>query len=156
MQARFAMEPPCGGSAAAEFLVAASERRSVRRHVRIDCEVVRERGFKLLGRSILDLSTTGLRVAALDQVLTGEKVVLSFRAPGSDAWIDAEGRVTRMTRGRRASDAGPSIAVQFAELPDESLEMLRHQLAKYPPVLPCREQRIDWAASVRSIAAGAS
>lgn len=134
------------------FLVAASERRSVRRHVRLECEVVRERGFKLLGRRMLDLSSTGLRVAALERVLTGEKVVLAFRAPGGGGWIDAEGTVTRMVHGRRAQDFGPSIGVEFGELSDESRSLLRRQLAKCPPILGRRAPRIDYAASVQAIA----
>ena len=78
----------------ANFLVAATERRSARRFVRLECEVVRERGFRLLGRHAVDLSTTGMRIAAMDHALTGDPVVLTFRAPGSDTWIDAEGQVT--------------------------------------------------------------
>jgi hypothetical protein len=137
----------------ASFLVAASQRRSVRRYVRLECEVVRERGFKLLGRRALDVSTTGLRVAAMDHALTGEPVVLAFRAPGTDSWIDAEGTVARVVHGRRGYDFGPSIAVDFAGLPEELRALLRRQLSKFPPAAAKRGPRIDFAASVRRIGA---
>lgn len=132
------------------FLVAASQRRSVRRYVRLECEVVRERGFKLLGRRTLDLSTTGLRIAAMDDALTGEPVIFSFRAPGSETWIDAEGTVARVLHGRRDYDFGPSVGIDFS-LSDEQRAVLRKQLSKYPPAAPKRAPRIDWAASVRKI-----
>jgi hypothetical protein len=133
------------------FLVAATERRSVRRHVRLECEVVRERGFRLLGRHAVDLSTSGMRIAAMDHALTGEPVVLAFRAPGSETWVDAEGLVARVVHGRRDFDFGPSIAIAFRELPDQLRGILRKQLLKCPPTQPKRALRVDYAASVRRI-----
>jgi hypothetical protein len=132
-----------------DFFVAATERRSVRRYVRLECEVVRERDFRLLGKAALDLSTTGMRVAALDHCLTGEPVVLTFRA--ADRWIDAEGVVARVVHGRRTMDCGPSIAVHFSALSEE-LTVLRKHLLKCPPAVGKRAPRIDYAASVRRIA----
>ncbi len=133
------------------FLVAATERRSVRRFVRLECEVVRERGFKLLGRKALDLSTSGIRFAALDHALTGEPVILAFRAPGAKVWIDAEGTVSRVVHGRRTMDFGASMAVHFSSLPDELRTILRKQLLKCPPTVPKRGARVDYAATVRKI-----
>lgn len=135
-----------------EFLVAATERRSVRRFVRLECEVVRERGFKLLGKKALDLSTSGMRFAALDDALSGDPVVLTFRAPGSKIWIDAEGVVSRVAHGRRTMDFGMSMAVQFTTLPDDLKTILRKHLLKCPPTVPKRGSRIDYAASIRKIA----
>lgn len=134
------------------FLVAATERRSVRRYVRLECEVVRERGFRLLGKHAVDMSTSGMRIAALDQALTGEPVILSFRAPDSDTWIDAEGVVARVVHGRRDFDFGPSIAIQFSEVQEKLRGVLRKQLLRCPPTLPKRSLRVDYAASVRRIA----
>lgn len=133
-----------------DFFVAAADRRSVRRYVRLPCEVVRERGFRLLGRAALDMSTTGMRFAALDDCLTGEPVVLTFRA--GERWIDTEGYVARVVHGRRTEDCGPSIAVQFASL-SEDITLLRKHLLKCPPAMGKRAPRIDYAASVRRIAA---
>jgi hypothetical protein len=135
------------------FLVAAAQRRSVRRFVRMQCEVVRERGFTLLGKHAVDLSTSGMRVAALDDVLTGEPVILTFRAPGTEAWIDAEGTVSRIVQGRRALDFGPYVAVEFKGLCDNLRSILRRQLLRCPPTLPKRAPRIDYAATIARIAA---
>ncbi len=138
------------------FLVAAAERRSVRRYVRLECEVVRERGFRLLGRRALDLSATGVRVVALDEAERGESVILTFRAPGTEAWIDAEGTVARVVRGRRASDHGPSLAIELGtpDAPHDATlrSVLVRALPKLPPALPRRSPRIDWASTVRRIA----
>lgn len=134
------------------FLVAAAERRSVRRYVRLDCELVRLRGFRLIGRRALDLSTTGVRVAALDDAAPGEPVILTFRAPGTEAWIDVEGSVARVVRGRRASDCGASVGVSFDEIDPTHRAVLVRALPKLPPALPKRDPRIDWAATVRRIA----
>lgn len=134
------------------FLVAAAERRSVRRFVRLECEVVRERGFRLLGKHAVDMSTSGMRIAAMDHALTGEPVVLTFRAPDSDTWIDAEGHVARVVHGRRNFDFGPSIAIEFRGLSEQLRGVLRKQLLKCPPTMPKRDLRVDYAASVRRIA----
>ncbi|MBI2389312.1 MAG: PilZ domain-containing protein [Deltaproteobacteria bacterium] len=133
------------------FLVAAAQRRSVRRYVRMDCQVVRERGFRLIGRHALDLSTTGMRVAALDRALTGDPVILSFRVPGTETWVDAEGTVARVVHGRRSCDRGPSYAIEMHGIPDDLRGVLRRQLLKWAPAIPQRSSRIDWAASVRRI-----
>lgn len=133
------------------FLVAATDRRSVRRFVRLECEIVRERDFRLIGKRALDLSTTGMRVSALDHVLTGEPVVLAFKAPGSDFWVDGEGVVARVAHGRRREDFGTSIAVQFKAFPDDVRTVLRRNLLRCPPVTGKRGARVDWAATVRRI-----
>lgn len=134
------------------FLVAAADRRSVRRFVRLECEVVRERGFRRIGRTALDLSTTGMRFAAVDEAFTGDPVVLAFRAPGSKVWIDAEGIVSRVVHGRRSMDFGPSMAVEFSLCDDVRAE-LRRALLRCPPAVPKRGPRVDYAATVRRIGA---
>jgi hypothetical protein len=141
----------------ASFLVPAASRRSIRREVRLSCEVVREQGFRLLGRRALDLSTTGIRVAALDardpvsSLSLGEGVVLAFRGP-SGRWFDAEGRIARIVHGRRAEDCGPSVAISFASLDEELRKDLRKDFAKCRPAPARRPHRIDYAATIRRIA----
>src|SRR6187397_873062 len=64
-----------------------SNRRGAMRHaVQISCQVVRERDFRLVADTIVDLSTTGMLVTPADPVLTGERVIASFRLPGSTFW----------------------------------------------------------------------
>jgi len=98
-------------------------RRAFRRFVRLDCQVVRERDFRLVGDLVLDLSTNGMLVRATSRVLTGEEVIVSFRPPHSNDWFDAEAIVTRVLHGRRPGDVGPSIGLQFlgVSLDDERL-----------------------------------
>ena len=45
--------------------------RPVRHLARLSCQVVRERDFQLIADRIVDLSSSGLRVAPADPVLTG-------------------------------------------------------------------------------------
>jgi hypothetical protein len=46
-------------------IVLANDRRTMRRNVHVDCQVVRERDFKLLGERTLDLSTHGMLVVSV-------------------------------------------------------------------------------------------
>jgi hypothetical protein len=88
-------------------------RSSFRRYVRLDCEVVREHDFVIVGDLVLDLSTSGMRVRATRRVLTGEEVIVAFRPPRSNAWFDAQGIVTRVLHGRRPGDDGLSLGISF-------------------------------------------
>ena len=73
-------------------------RRSFRRFVRLDCQVVRERDLRTIGDLALDLSTEGMLVRGTDRVLTGEEVIVSFRPPRSNRLIDAMGTIARVVR----------------------------------------------------------
>jgi hypothetical protein len=132
------------------FLTTASERRSIRRSVRIACQVVRERDFKLVGARVLDLSFDGMLVAADVPVLTGEVVLVSFAVAGQ--WIDGEGIVARVVHGRRPLDRGRAIGIAFTSLSEGARELMRRGLKGAPPPLPARSPRIDWAATARTIA----
>ena len=48
-------------------------RASFRRYVRIDCQVVREHDFRLIGDLALDLSTKGMLVRALPSRRRGRR-----------------------------------------------------------------------------------
>lgn len=91
-------------------------RSAFRRYVRIDCQVVREHDFRIIGDLALDLSTKGVLVRACERVLTGEEVVVSFKPPRSNAWFDAQGVVARVLHGRRPGDYGLSFGVEFVNL----------------------------------------
>ncbi len=79
-------------------------RRAFRRFVRIDCEVVRESDFKIVGDLALDLSERGMLVRTNVRVLTGEDVVVCFKPPSSNRYVDALGHVARVVHGRRPGD----------------------------------------------------
>ena len=128
-------------------------RRSSARHVvHIPCQVVRERDFRLVADRIVNLSQSGMVVTPADPVLTGEKLIASFRLPKSGAWIDVEATVTRVAHGRRFGEHTRSFALQFHELPLRSQKMLEHTLRKSPASPPCaRPGRRSSVATLRRL-----
>ncbi|MEA2748297.1 MAG: hypothetical protein QOI41_2440 [Myxococcales bacterium] len=108
-------------------------RRAFRRFVRLDCQVVREHDFRLVGDLALDLSTKGMLVRARTRVLTGEELLVAFRPPRSNRWIDAHATVARVVHGRRPGDTGLSFGIEFhgMEMGHEDLifEKLRGMIA---------------------------
>jgi PilZ domain-containing protein len=130
-------------------LVHAQQRRALRRGLRLDCQVVRERDFTLIGSLGLDLSPLGMLVLAREPALTGEPLVVAFRLPGTRWWFDAEATVTRVVHGRRPGDYGRCFGVEFEPL-DPSVQYFLHTMLQgVPPPVPARERRVDYAASVK-------
>jgi len=126
------------------------QRATVRRAVRVECQVVRERDFKLLGRSAIDVSTRGMLVETDERVLTGEPVIVAFRSPrGGRRWFDCEATVARVVHGRRPYDRGRFLGLTFETLDEWQAFHLRADLRGFPPPFPKREMRIDYAASIR-------
>jgi hypothetical protein len=131
------------------FLVHTSRRRAVRRAVRVDCQVVRERDFKLLGDWAVDLSPDGMLVVTRDVVLTGEEVIVSFPIPRTRVIVDVEATVARVVHGRRPSDRHRrALGLSFESLDPDQAHLLRSQLHRIPPPLPARPPRVDYAAMV--------
>jgi hypothetical protein len=97
-------------------------RQSARRAAPIFCEVVRDDGFVLLSRSVLDLSDSGMRASFADEAVArglvgkltiGEPLWVSFRADHIGLWFDFEAEVARVSSGRRPQDDGASFGVRF-------------------------------------------
>ncbi len=103
-------------------------RASFRRFVRLDCEVVREHDFRLVADLALDLSTKGMLVRACRRVLTGEELVVAFRPPRCNRWVDAEAVVTRVLHGRRPGDAGLCFGLEFVRMDEEYTHLLFEHL----------------------------
>jgi len=135
------------------MLVRKNDRKSVRRHVRIDCQVVRESDFALVGHRTLDLSPDGMLVRLSDDVLVGEKMLVSFQATQLGLWFDTQAEVMRIIRGRRPEDEGRAFGVKFTNMDSVSRLILRGHLRRVPPPLPQRPTRVDYAATIRQIAA---
>jgi hypothetical protein len=129
-------------------LVHAQQRRIVRRAMRVECQVVRERDFRLLGSHAVDLSPMGMQVMAQERVLTGEPVLVAFRLPLTSWWFDAEATVARVVHGRRPGDTGRCFGLSFETLGEDVAAFLRRALRGVPPPLPMREPRVDYAATV--------
>lgn len=134
-------------------LVHVQQRRALRRGVRVECQIVRERDFKLVGSRGLNLSPLGMLVFAQDSVLTGEPLIVSFRLPQSSWWFDAEAAVTRVVHGRRPGDLGRCFGLEFEALDRAVQHFLHTALQDIPPPIPTRAQRLDYAASIRLAAA---
>ncbi|MBX3192357.1 MAG: PilZ domain-containing protein [Labilithrix sp.] len=103
-------------------------RRAFRRFVRLDCEVVREHDFKVIGDLALDLSTRGMLVRATSRVLTGEEIVVTFRPPRCNTYLDAVGTVARVVHGRRPGDTGLSFGIEFHAIEREHEQLIFEHL----------------------------
>lgn len=113
-------------------------RKHFRRYVRLDCQVVREFDFKLVGDLALDLSPRGMLVRAAPKssssgarampVLTGEEMIVSFKPPRSNTWFDAQAVVARVVHGRRPGDYGLSYGLEFQNMSQDEEHALFDQL----------------------------
>jgi hypothetical protein len=115
--------------------------RKPRHIVRLPCQVVRERDFRLIADRLEDLSVTGLAVAPAEPVLTGEKVIVSFRLPHAGVWIDADACVTRVNHGRRPGEGRRCLGLTFDALKDTERAAIVCELAHTPPAPPGRSYR---------------
>jgi hypothetical protein len=129
-------------------LVPAQQRRALRRAVRVDCQVVRERDFSLVASRGIDLSPHGMLALADARVLTGEPLIVAFRFPTSSWWFDAEATVARVVHGRRPGDPGCCLGIEFERLDPRVQDFLRSVLRGVAPPVPTRRARIDYAATV--------
>jgi hypothetical protein len=136
------------------IVVHANDRRVVRRLAGIPCQVVTDWGFRLVGRRVLDLSSDGMLVRHEGRMVElGEEVIVSFRAPTSQMWLDAVGVVTRLVHGRRPTDNGRALGIRFLEMDAADRAVLAGKLHGLPPPAPARHLRVDYAATLVSILA---
>jgi len=135
------------------MLIRKNDRKSTRHHLRIDCQVIRETDFRLVGHRTLDLSPDGMLVRTMSDVSVGDPLIVSFQATPLGLWFDTEAEVTRLVHGRRPEDEGRALGVRFVNLAPIARLILRGHLRRVPPVVPQRPTRVDYAATVRAIAA---
>jgi len=118
------------------------KRRAVRRAARTRCQAVGLEGFRLLGERALDLSPRGMLVAADAPAQLGERLIVSFRAPGNDqVWMDAEAELARIVQGYRPDDPGYCFGLDFTYFERSSRQELLVRLAGTPPPIPSRRLR---------------
>jgi hypothetical protein len=120
-----------------------AQRRAFRRFVRLPCEVIREHDFRVVGTLAVDLSTRGMLVRAQPRknVLTGEEVVVAFQTK-DNRWFDAMGTVARVLHGRRPTDDGVCLGVEFHAVAPELASLLFEHLRGKDPTEPLRPRRV--------------
>lgn len=133
------------------LLVRKNDRREVRRAISVPCQIVRERDFRLVAETAVDVSPDGMLIATEIDLEAGENVFVSFRATELGIWFDSEAKVARVIRGRRPGDKGRAVGLSFSTMSRVKRLILRNHLRRVPPPVPRRTQRIDWSATVRSI-----
>lgn len=133
------------------LLVRKNDRREVRRAISVPCQIVRERDFRLVAETALDVSPDGMLIKTEIDLEPGENVFVSFRATELGIWFDSEARVARVIQGRRPGDKGRAVGISFSTMSRVKRFILRNHLRKVPPPLPRRAQRIDWSATVMEI-----
>lgn len=133
------------------LLVRKNDRREVRRAISLPCQIVRERDFRLVAETALDVSPDGMLIATEIDLEPGENVFVSFRATELGIWFDSEAKVARVIRGRRPTDKGRGIGLHFSTMSRVKRLILRNHLKRVPPPVPRRNQRIDWSATVMGI-----
>jgi len=134
------------------ILIRKSLRKTLRRAVRSQCTAFSVNGYREIGTQVLDLSPQGMLIACDDGVEVGDPIMLFFRAPGKDdLWLDAEAEVSRIINGFRLYDPGYCMGVRFTYLERPEREQLSNRLIGYPPPIPQRRPKVDYAESVRRI-----
>lgn len=113
-------------------------RRPSRHSVRLGCQIVRERDFKLVSDEIVELSEEGALVVPRFRLLTGENLLLTFMAPFTRTFIDAEAVVARVIHGRRLGDSGPSLGISITHMDSAAQALVKSQLTFLPLVAPRR------------------
>lgn len=97
--------------------------------MRMSCQVVRERDFKLVATSVMNVSESGLLIDADVPVAYGEKIIVTFYSPAVKNWIDAEGTVTRVSHGPRWMARKQAFGVAFNAIDASSRKDIRRSMA---------------------------
>ena len=113
-------------------------RRPSRHRVRLGCQIVRERDFKLVSDQLIELSEYGMLVVPKARVLTGEPLLVSFMAPFTRQFIDTEATVARVLHGRRLGDMGIGLGLDLSAMSESARSLIREQLAFLPAAMPRR------------------
>lgn len=134
-----------------QMLALASERLGLRRGVRLPCQVVRESDFALISDLCLDLSPRGMRVRALSPLRRGDQVLVSFRVPDAGVHMDLRAVVSRVAPGRRRGESCASVGLSFVGISAFQGMLLSARLKGFPPPVPMRHLRVDYAGAVRAV-----
>ena len=82
---------------------------------------------------LVRLLPKGMLVATELPILTGEALLVSFRAPRSNQWFDQPATVARVVHGRRPEDSGRCLGLHFSEIGAVDRARLWRLLRDLPP-----------------------
>jgi hypothetical protein len=99
------------------------------------CQVVRTRDFRLVGTSVVDLSTKGMLLETELPILTGEELLVSLKSPVAELWYDCEATVARVVHGRRRGDPHRALGIAFDTLDPWNELLLCEHLRSQPVTL---------------------
>lgn len=127
--------------------------RAQRHALTVDCQIVRERDFRLVADRMMDLSISGALAVPAEPVLTGEALIVSFRMPGAERWFDIEAFVQRVAHGRREGEHARALGIAFERFLEGGRYPLAWALRAFPPAPPrLRPGRRDTVRSSRRLA----
>ena len=108
-------------------------RRSVRRWVRIEAEIVAADDFTRIGGRVVDLSEHGARVEVEQRVVVGERLFISFDMPGIGV-VDVEAVAAHIGLDKKSGKRTVGVAFESCE----ERAALSTRLSKIPPTLPSK------------------
>lgn len=120
-----------------------SGRRSVRRAVQLECDVVSSLWDDAVALPVTNLCEHGAWLETSLPLGVGDEVYLAFSPPGwrTGAPILVVGEIVRVGLTRRRSDVGqPGMAVRFREIGVADFRGLAASLRGLPPQLPIAEE----------------
>jgi hypothetical protein len=131
------------------------QRGAVRRVAPLRCEAVSLERYSMLGTKVLDISETGMLLAAEGDPGDLHELVLVHLFDGaSEVALQAE--VARVLCGRRPHDRGVALGLTFTRAGGRGFRRLMGRLRGTPPPVPRRRLRRDYASAVAAIARGPS
>jgi hypothetical protein len=134
-----------------------NDRKSVRKVVKLKCQVVREEDFRLVGETTIDISPDGMLVPTELDVQKGDALIVTFQLAGPDPerglWFDTEAVATRIVRGKRKTDGSRAIGIRFESLDKVKRHILKGHIRRAKPPVPARSQRIDYSKTVGELLA---
>lgn len=134
-------------------LVRPRRRNGLRRGYSVACQAVRTRGFRWVGGRLLDVSPQGALLDCNGAISIGDELVVSFEVPArrgaAPQVVDAIAHVRRLARHTSGARAG----LAFTEMEWDARAALFVSLVGVPPPVPVRRPFVDYAATVRRIAA---
>jgi hypothetical protein len=113
-------------------------RRPSRHAIKLGCQIVRERDFKLVSDELIELSERGALVVPKVPIITGDSLIVTFMAPFTRTFVDAEATVARIVHGRRIGDTGPLAGISIDGMDEACRALIKSQLTFLPVAAPRR------------------